>query len=179
MIATASSLPSSALIVDPSPDDRAFFADTLIGSGFHVVVAETFHEARELLVHHHPNIIVTELRLGEYNGLHLLMRAKARHQDLAAIVTSTWLDPVLQAETERMRGTFLPKPIAREDALAAVLRTCFRDSAEDAPIRPPFERRQTIRRVALLPVDGESERRRLAERRRHYALSPDSALVIG
>ncbi len=179
MIATASSLPLSALIVDPRPDDKAFFAETLIGAGFHVLVAETFHEARELLEHHSPNIIVTELRLGEYNGLHLLMRGKAQRQDLAAIVTSTWVDPVLQAETERMRGTFLPKPITREDALAAVLRTCFRDSADADPVRSPFERRQTIRRVASMPVDGESERRRLVERRRNYALNPESALVIG
>ena len=150
-----------------------------MAAGFHVLVAESFHAARELLDHHSPNMLVTELRLGEYNGLHLLMRGKAQREDLAAVVTSSWVDPVLQAETERMRGTFLPKPTTREEALAAIMRTCFRDAAETHPIRPPFERRHLIRRVAALPVDGESERRRIVERRRHNALTVESVLVSG
>jgi DNA-binding NtrC family response regulator len=171
--------PSSILVVEPSAEHREFLETMLVSAGFEVFVAELFYEGRAFLESRAADLVVTELRLGEYNGLHLVMRAQSLHPGTAAIVMSDWVDPVLQTETERLRATFVPKPVTREDFLAVIARTCFRGVNDDTLIRPPFERRHIVRRTSSLPVDLEVNRRRMEDRRRNYALNPSDAVVSG
>jgi DNA-binding NtrC family response regulator len=166
--------PIQVLLVEPSATDRAFFHEALVSSGCHVTVAESFHEARAVLDLDETQLLITELRLGAYNGLHLVMRSQARHPGMAAIITTGWVDPVLQSESERMGTTFVAKPIDKSDFLAAVTRTCFRQAGDMGPIRPPFERRHATRRLAAGAVPVTTDRRTTAERRRSYSLTPQT-----
>jgi two-component system response regulator RegA len=170
--------PIPVLLVEPSPADRAFFERALKAAGFRVTVTETFHDAREPLDAQPPQLLVTELRLGAYNGLHLVMRGKARRPDMKAIVTTEWSDHVLQAEAEGLGATFMPKPASEADFLAAVARTCFRHPDDHEPIRAPFERRLVNRRVATLSAYAP-ERRSAVERRRHHLLAPATVVYSG
>ena len=170
--------PLTILVVEPSADHRGFLETVLRSARVEVIAAEMFHEGRALLERRSPDLLITELRLGEYNGLHLVMRAQTQHPGMAAIVMSDWLDPVLQGEAERLRATFVPKPVTSEDLLAAVARTCFRDAGSSDTILPPFERRHSIRRTVALPVEFQSDRRRVDDRR-CYALRPAGAVVTG
>lgn len=114
---------------------------------------------------HRPHLLITELQLGEYNGLHLVLHASVVRPRMAAIVTSRSSDAVLQRDVERMGATFVQIPTRREELIAALLRTVA--NAGPAPgesIRPPFERRRSRRRAgAERPVEME---RRVAQRRR-------------
>ena len=173
-----SGTPLTILVVEPSADHRAFLESVLRSTRVEVIAVEMFHEGRALLERQSPDLLITELRLGEYNGLHLVMRAQTQHPEMAAIVMSDWLDPVLQVEAERLQATFVPKPVTTEDLLAAVARTCFRGPESSETIRAPFERRVSIRRTAALSVDAQSDRR-LVDDRRHHTLNLAGAVAAG
>jgi DNA-binding response OmpR family regulator len=148
-----------ALIVEPQLPDLRLYASILSALGFDVTTTETFEEARHSL-RVPPTLLIADIRLGEFNGLHLVLRGKSAHPDMAAIVVSDVDDPVLQAEAESMGATFIHKPVEPEEIEAAVCRTVLRDrGAAFVPIRAPFERRRSDRRVSPLSM-SELERRR-------------------
>lgn len=166
--ATTTSL--RALVIDPNLPHVLLAVGALSGSGFEVTVAENFSEARQILNHHRPAVLVAEIRLGDYNGLHLVLVGKTVRPDMTAIVTSWASDSTLRAEAERMGATFVPKPTTQQELQAAVFRTMFREDPARA-IQPPFERRQDARRGRAVEPPAGVERR-LGDRRR-----PPSALL--
>jgi DNA-binding response OmpR family regulator len=163
----------SALIVEPSTPDAVFLVATLAELGFRVTVADKFKDAKDNL-RIPPALLVTEIRLGEYNGLHLVLRGKSAKPDLPAIVTSRMADSVLQAEAEHMGATFLQKPASAEELRASVWRTILRGTDSPGPIRAPFERRRSERRSVA--VVGQPDRRR-HERRREGSVRIQHAMV--
>ena len=156
----------TVLVVEPALDDLLPLVATLSAAEFQVTTAETFERAKELLVSDPPSMLLTTLRLGLFNGLHLVLRGKATTPDMAAIVTSPAPDRALQAEAEAMGAAFMVKPISSQELMAAVLRTLFARDPAAGPPRAPFERRQRERRSAERAVDVE---RRRKERRRELS----------
>jgi DNA-binding response OmpR family regulator len=155
--------PLSLLVVEPSIDELLALVTTLSRAGFNVTAAQSFEEARPYLAARPPWVLVTALRLGIYNGLHLVVRGKAVRPDMAALVMSQTPDLVLQAEADALGATFLVKPLPPRDLIAAVLQTIFRRDAAP-PLRAPFERRRTERRanvVSFNPDRRRSDRRRV------------------
>ena len=157
---------ASALVVDPRLNEALSTVALLTNQGFEVTVAETFAKAKDRLNTRPPTLLLTEVRLGEYNGLHLVLRGKAQRPSMAALVLSSVPDPVLRTEAEAMGATFLVKPIADRELLAAVTRTLFQRDRSEGPVRAPFERRATERRAAIVVIGPE---RRSGERRRDLA----------
>lgn len=141
----------------------------LSGAGFTVTATDNYHEARNRLAAAPPRVLVTEIRLGAYNGLQLALRAEAAGGRTTVVVTSAFPDPVLQRDADRIGVTFAVKPLTGEALLAAVYRTAMRRPDANGrlePIRPPFERRSGERRMVSSPVEFE---RRSADRRRDIA----------
>jgi two-component system, response regulator RegA len=154
--------PATALVVEPSVPETLFLISSLSDLGFQVSVTDNFIDARTGLMSA-PALLVTELRLGEYNGLHLVFRAKSIRSDMAAIIRTQIADPLLQLEAERMGATFVLKTTSPEELRAAVARTLLRRSDSFEPIRPPFERRHRERREAS--ATNSTLERRVGERR--------------
>jgi DNA-binding NtrC family response regulator len=155
--------PSTALVVEPSVAETLFLVTSLSELGFRVTVADNFRDARARLMSG-PALLVTELRLGEYNGLHLVFRAKSIRSDMAAVIRTQIADPLLQLEAERMGATFTLKAAPAEEFRAAICRTLRRRPESFDPIRPPFERRHRERRTAHGASSLHPERR-VGERR--------------
>jgi PleD family two-component response regulator len=155
----------SILVVEPALDELVRTVAALSDAGFHVTAAERFAQAKHLLNPRSPSVLLTSLRLGCYNGLHLVVRGKALQSQLAAIVTSFEADAVLQSDAEALGATFVLKPITTDQLIASILKTYFRRRDDDAPIRPPFERRVGERR-APRPLESLSIDRRGSDRRR-------------
>ena len=156
--------PASALIVEPVLSDALFLVATVSSLGFHVTVADTFQEGLDRL-RVPPVLLIADIRLGEYNGLHLVMRAQSIRPDVATIVTSAIADSGLQSEAERLGTTFLLKPTTTEELRAAICRTVLRTANSPAgPPRAPFERRQAGRRGAAETAYQLGHR--IADRRR-------------
>jgi len=158
--------PLSALVVEPNELDMIRVVSALSGAGFTVTATDNYHEARNRLAAAPPLVLITEIRLGAYNGLQLALRAEAAGRRTAVVVTSAFPDPVLQRDADRVGATFALKPLTEAALLAAVYRTAMRQpdaSGGLEHIRPPFERRSRERRMASSPVASE---RRSADRRR-------------
>ena len=94
------------LLVGPSGLVQSL-APILTAAGYELTVVADFGRARALL-DSHPDLLITELKLGNYNGLHLAIRAHAANTP--AIVVGT-PDPVLEAEAERQGATYVKPPI--------------------------------------------------------------------
>jgi len=170
-----SPLPFSALVVEPNEDDRAFIASTLTAARFNVTAANNFSDATSLLVANPPMLLVTEIRLQAHNGLHLALRGLSMNPHMMVVVMSAFMDPVLQHEAERFGATFVPKPVAASELVAAVYRTALGRPNPDGslePIRAPFERRHGDRRLGdrrqNFAVIGQGGRRQ-GDRRRDIA----------
>jgi FixJ family two-component response regulator len=159
----------SALVVEPNELDMISIVTALARAGFTVSATDNYPDAKALLATHPPLVLVTEIRLGAYNGLQLALRAQSAGSRVPVVVVSGFADPVLQRDAERAGATFALKPLTDVELLAAVYRTAIRrpnaDGAFD-PIQAPFERRLTERRQALAEVDVD---RRLVHRRRDIA----------
>src|SRR5919112_1010370 len=64
----------SALVVDGTLANALATVSLLTSHHFHVTLADTFDRAKERLTESPPELLVTELRLREYNGLQLVLR---------------------------------------------------------------------------------------------------------
>lgn len=160
----------AALVVEPELSRLLFVLSSLSGIGFDATVAETFKEAKAALLSSRPSLLITGLRLHDYNGLHLVLRARAAWKDLPAIVTSAIEDHILRDEAERLGATLVILPGTTGSFTAAIARTVFqRETGTTTPPRPPFERRQASRRRDL--GNAPPIERRLAERRQDLRAS--------
>lgn len=156
--------PMSVLVVEPALDELLIVTSMLSSAGFHVTAAASFAQARALLGGARRfALLFTALRLGMYNGLHLVVRGRCVQPTMAALVTASSEDATLQAEAEILGATFVVKPTTSQECIAAILQTVFRRDPSAGPVRPPFERRRGERRSAAQPV---GEERRRSDRRR-------------
>jgi DNA-binding response OmpR family regulator len=131
-------MPIKVLIVEPDAATRAGFVQALTLGGFDIVEAITFHEARQTLQDQRPGVLVTEIRLSEFNGLQLILTN--RHPIPSVLVARA--DPVLQAEARRLGAAYLTKPVSQADLLAAIERQLATYSPADAAV----DKRRWIRK---------------------------------
>ena len=114
------SRPVTVLLVE---DDRAaqeVLQRWLSESGRNAVACSTYKEATEYLASHTPDVLVTDIRLEDYNGLQLVMLFTNRQPGASCLVLSGFDDPVLRREAEQMHAHYLVKPVGRRDFLAAI-----------------------------------------------------------
>lgn len=92
----------------------------LYDAGYSVVPASTFEQAHRLLSFVRPDVVIADVRLGEYNGLQLVVHAGTLEPAPRVIVTSGYHDPVIESEARQMGATFLLKPLDLQRLLAVV-----------------------------------------------------------
>jgi DNA-binding response OmpR family regulator len=101
-------------IVVLAEDDRSALdglAEWLEGEGFAVLACATFGEARAQLATRRVAGLLTDIRLAEFNGLHLVQLALTLHPRARLVVFSGHSDEVLQAEAQGVGALWLLKPL--------------------------------------------------------------------
>lgn len=146
----------SALVVDLDSRSLYEICKGFREIGYRTFGATSFVEARRFLIAEHPSILVADVRLGEFNGIQLLLLAKELRPGIAVVITTAFPDPVLAAETQRMGGTFMIKPVDPRELVGTVKVRYTVASAAD--------RRRSDRRVLDIPNYWPD--RRIADRRR-------------
>jgi DNA-binding response OmpR family regulator len=126
------------LIVDDNDAARTGLAKILERADFTVFAAATFTEGRNALLREEPDLLIADVRLGEYNGLQLLASAT---RAMAAIVITGYPDPVLEADARRMGADYLVKPVSPASLVDLVRKKL---SSEEPIFRPArkWERKQ-------------------------------------
>lgn len=148
-----------------------------------VFEASSFEDGKRLWQEITPAVLVVDIRLGQFNGLQLMMRARADRPDLKGIITCPFADQVLEAETKRFGGTFLIKPITPSQIVEAVTNAALPNTVVPNPATPPLllERRRIDRRqveVAVPWADRRAGPRRsaaMASGRPSSAFTPSAA----
>ena len=97
---------AQVLVAERGTSDLTRTVDVLRRAGYQATGASTFEEGKRLLAARPTDLLIADIRLGAFNGLHLLIT----HPELPAIVTHGLPDPVLEAEAKRHGATFLLKP---------------------------------------------------------------------
>jgi DNA-binding response OmpR family regulator len=105
------------LIVEDHEATRLGLRTLLTNAGYDVLSANTFAEGRRLLVEQTPDLMIADLRLGEYNGLQLVASAPLA---VPSIIVTGFPDAVLQAEALKLGARYITKPIATEALLALI-----------------------------------------------------------
>jgi CheY-like chemotaxis protein len=108
--------PLRVLVVAPTSSLAANLVEWLTEAGHEVILVTSFlaGKARLELA---PSVLISEVRLGDYNGLHLALRAKAG--SIPSLVLGN-PDPVLEREAERLGVAYLAHELSRSALLGAL-----------------------------------------------------------
>jgi two-component system response regulator YesN len=103
---------ASLLLVDDDVSLLGALSRFLADSGFQVVPCSTFEDAKREIATLRPDILITDVRLGAYNGLQLALLARDVRPDVRVVVFSGYDDAVLKQEARRIGATYLVKPVS-------------------------------------------------------------------
>jgi hypothetical protein len=108
--------PLRVLVVAPTSPLAANLIEWLTEAGHEVMLVTSFlaGKARLELV---PSVLIAEVRLGDYNGLHLALRARA--SSIPSLVIGN-PDSVLEREAERLGVAYLTHELSRSTLLSAL-----------------------------------------------------------
>jgi YesN/AraC family two-component response regulator len=73
--------------------------------------SSVFQDAKDHISASCPDIVITDVRLGAFNGLQLALLARAVRPDARVVVFSGFDDPVLKEEARRIGAAYLLKPL--------------------------------------------------------------------
>lgn len=80
--------------------------------GYQVFSSSVFEDAKHDIATLRPDVVITDVRLGAFNGLHLAMLAREVRPDARIVVFSGFDDPVLKSEALRLGASYLLKPVS-------------------------------------------------------------------
>ena len=112
-----------ALLIVVNPDPEALAAQLVCFQQAGCVGAGTtsFADARALIAAFRPDVLVTTVRIGGYNGIHLALLAHTKHGDLPTIVLGN-ADHVLEREAEHAGAQYVIAPTDPTELVALVRR---------------------------------------------------------
>lgn len=108
------------LIVDDTAATLGALSELLSVAGFDVATAADFEQAKRKVDEESPDLLIVDIRLGPYNGLHLVVRERLAHPERPVIMTTGFPDTLLEAEARRYGAEFMEKPIRSADLIALV-----------------------------------------------------------
>jgi DNA-binding response OmpR family regulator len=92
----------------------------LSDAGYLTVAVRTFEDATRQLAVDCPDLLMATVRLGAFNGLHLVLRCRGDYPYLPMIVTGEEEDPLLAGEVTRYGARFVSKSLEPERFLRLV-----------------------------------------------------------
>ena len=96
-----------ALVVHPNTEARALVVRALRDAGFQAVGVAGFEAAKHILGLEPIDVLVTDARLGDFHGLHLVLLARTTSPRVFAVVVSSHHDALLERDVEHAGGTLL------------------------------------------------------------------------
>jgi DNA-binding NtrC family response regulator len=106
-----------AIVVDDDAGVLRLLKDILTNAGFTVETYDDFGAAKDRLGTSGVRVLITDVRLGAFNGLQLVVKAKSTSPDATAIVLTGFDDQVLHQDAVGVGAHFLLKPVRSEQIL--------------------------------------------------------------
>lgn len=122
-------LPFRILVIDDDENALGGIVELLRDAGHHVTGAGTYDAAKRLLALGSYDLLITDVRLRAFNGLHLVMQSRADYPEMAVIIVTGYDEPLIELEAGRYNAAFVRKPVKAaaflktvEESLAGVRR---------------------------------------------------------
>jgi DNA-binding NtrC family response regulator len=115
--ATSATAKMRLLIVDDDVSLLDAMQRSLRDSMRTVVACDSFEKARQMLKDQLFDALITDVRLGAFNGLQLAVMARDMYPEMRLIVFSGFDDPVLRADAEQIGAVYLVKPVGSGELL--------------------------------------------------------------
>lgn len=162
-------VPGQALVVHTATREvPCTLTRALTGLGFAVAVVTDFDDARTRVTTEPPDLLVTDARLGAFNGLHLVFAAKSVKPALAVIVVGDAEDLPLSSEAERAGAAFVLGPPSDVDLSGAIRRVLHARTVDAAERRQEADRREPDARAQDLYGRLEDKRQAIERERREF-----------
>jgi DNA-binding response OmpR family regulator len=101
-------------VVDDEPALAESLKLGLQNHGHDVEMSRSFEDARRRLLAETFDVLITDVRLGAFNGLQLAVIARGNNPAMRIVVFSGFDDPVLREEATALDATYLVKPVSAE-----------------------------------------------------------------
>jgi DNA-binding NtrC family response regulator len=111
------------LVVSSDEAARNGTLGVLNHAGFLATGAASFEEASRAMSHATPDLLIADERLGDFNGLHLVVRGRAVSPSMRAIVISASQDAVLEQDAQHLNAECVVKPSDPAEWLGQVSRS--------------------------------------------------------
>ena len=111
---------SQILVVAVSAAKSAALVSLLRRSGYRVALAAGYDEAIQWLADQSPDLLISQVYLGAFNGLRLVIRGNIDHPDMRAILLDRVYDQVIEFDAKRHGATYLVEPVGASELLAQV-----------------------------------------------------------
>lgn len=89
-------------------------------AGEQISVRASFEDARQLLKRQSFDVLITDVRLGAFNGLQLAVLARDLNPNIQLIVFSGFDDPVLRHDAEELGAVYLVKPVTSSSLIQMI-----------------------------------------------------------
>lgn len=133
------------LIVDDEPQLRELLVDALSDSHLEISTASSGQEALDVATQIHPDLVITDLCLGDLNGMDVIDRLRQRTPNLAAVFITGQGDPATLSEASRRQPIeMLNKPLD----IPRLQRTVQSELTRQASVHRLQNRTQRLRHVA-------------------------------
>jgi DNA-binding response OmpR family regulator len=104
-------LPYRILVLDDDEHALSGMVELLRDAGHNVTGATTYDAAKRLLAVSPFDLLVSDVRLRSFNGLHLVMQTRTDHPETAIIIITGYDDPLIDLEAHRYHADLVRKPI--------------------------------------------------------------------
>ena len=110
----------TVLVVESARGTPTSIVDVLRQVNYRVTRVTSFADGRAQLAARSLDLMITDVRLGAFNGLQLVIQRALSDPGRPSIVTGTSPDPVLEAEARGLGAAYVVKPIESVDLLKLV-----------------------------------------------------------
>ena len=128
-------MPPLILLVDADRSVLKRTESVLSNAGLLVAAVSSYPEAKHLLRSISPDLLIADVRLDAFNGLHLAVRSRIERPDLPVIITNGWADEGLENEARRQGAAFVVDPLANPAFMPLIESTLAEYRRRQQPIR--------------------------------------------
>jgi len=151
-------MPHTVLVVDPNVNSLAAKTRALSDAGYLVTSARSFEAAYRRMRFVVPDLLVTDLRLGANNGVHLVILGHTLDDAMRAIVTDVRNDPGVASDALANGAIYMARP-ADDGELLATAEGLL--AGQKTRIATSLERRWT-RKPVTAPITGRVGNREMS-----------------
>jgi CheY-like chemotaxis protein len=115
-------LPFRILVLDDDEHTLAGLVELLRDAEYLVTAAATYDAAKRLLGLGAYDLLIADIHLRGFNGLHLIRQSYVEHPEMAFMIITGYDEPMIEVEAGRYGAEFVHKPIKPQEFMESVAR---------------------------------------------------------